>query len=650
MLKYRPDIDGLRAIAVGSVLLYHLKESLLPGGFVGVDIFFVISGYLITKLIVGELSNSGEFSFKRFYLRRIRRLFPALFATLLFSIALAYYLFSPAHLVEFAQSLIASILSISNFFFWNLSGYFDSDSSLKPLLHTWSLSVEEQFYLLWPAILVGLFALNSKKAIPIFIILMGALSLLLNWWFFSEQTFIVNLFSKGDASSSLDIPSTVFYWLPFRVFEFSIGAILVWTGNATNKRAAELTFAVGLLMVLISLFALNSKMEFPGTAALLPCIGAALMIFSGPQHRLSWIVSNKAMVGIGLISYSLYLIHWPLIVFYQYSVGREFSSIEAVLVLSAAVLLAFVMYRFVEQPFRKAKAVKTSVGTQPSNRPFLIGSGLSVLLIIAISANAVASQGWLWRYPADVVAQLSYKKGDYSEFFWANMHSMEVGFENNGKPKVLIIGDSMAADLINVLVAADAVAEMDIATVNVGENCKSLFGLTDQQYKRVYGGASETCRQEHDRILAKQSELAMADTVVLASYWWDENHLNYIASSVSHLKALTDANIMVVGLKVQINNGIWFVSKNAFKPNVHKLRTPPHPKALKLNRKLKEQAADYAYFDLLDLFCNEQGCQRVTKEGYAIVFDDSHLSESGAKFLAQNMRQQEWFNSLLNRH
>lgn len=638
MLKYRPDIDGLRAIAVVSVVLYHLKESLLPGGFVGVDIFFVISGYLITKLIFSELSNNDSFSFKRFYLRRVRRLFPALFATLLFSVALAYYLFSPAHLTEFAQSLIASVFSVSNIFFWHLSDYFDSESTLKPLLHTWSLSVEEQFYFIWPAILVGLFSLKRKPLIPIFIIAMGVASLALNLVAFSQHPVLSNQFSLAD------VKSAAFYWLPFRVFEFSIGAILVWVNLAPRKIVSEAIFAIGLTMVVAAVFALNSKMNFPSTAALLPCIGAALMIISGPSHRLAWLVSNRVIVAIGLISYSLYLIHWPLIVFYKYAIGREFDNAEMAGLLVLAVILASLMYRFIEQPFRKPK----THGKAP-NRKFLVGAASASLLTIMISANAITSKGWLWRYPADMVAQLSYEPGDYTDFFWANINRLESGFNNNGKPKVLIIGDSMAADLVNVLVAADASEQLDIATVAIKENCKSFFGLNDTQYEVVYGGGGKTCRREHARILAKKDLLEGADTIILASYFWNLNRLNYISVSASHVKSLSNAEVMVLGSKTQMNNGIWFLHKNAFSPQGHLLRTPPNPKTAVINNILRKSADSYTYFDLLDLFCDQQGCQRLTKDGFAIIFDDSHVSEQGAKFLAQNVKTTDWFKQLKKR-
>lgn len=657
MLNYRPDIDGLRAIAVASVVLYHLSKSLLPGGFVGVDIFFVISGYLITKLISKELTETSKFSFKTFYLRRVRRLFPALFATLLLSVALAYYLLSPADLIAFSKSLIAAVFSVSNLFFWSEAGYFDTDSSLKPLLHTWSLSVEEQFYFIWPAVLVGLFALNRPRLIPIFVLVVGLLSWLFNEWFFSQQATITSWFGTKDNQSALDIASTAFYWLPFRVFEFSIGAILVWLPKPAIrwKLSAELLFVVGLSMVAWSMIGFDDGIEFPSSAALLPCIGAGLMIYSGPSHGLSLLVSNRVMVGVGLISYSLYLIHWPLIVFYKYYVGDELNALEGLSLGLLALVLAYLMYRFIEQPFRKTKSSSEpqvengQVKRSSPNKAFLRGACVCTTLIVLASVSALISKGWLFRYPAEVVAQLSYKKGDYTEYFWTNIKGHETGFSNSGKPKILVVGDSMAAGLMNVLVAADAKTDIDLASISVRDNCKTLFGLSAAAYQHIYSGAKEICRQEHQRILSKLDLLSEADTVILASYWWDENHLKYVPKSTAHMKALTNARLMVLGLKVQRSDGIWFLSKHAFKPQVDKLRTTPHPKALKINQMLEKQADGYDYFDMLNLFCNSDGCQRVTKDGFAIVFDTTHFSENGARFAAQNVKNTGWYRSLLEK-
>ena len=415
MLAYRPDIDGLRAIAVISVVLFHLEKSLLPGGFVGVDIFFVISGYLITKLIYKELQANGSFSFRNFYLRRLRRLFPALFVTLLFSSLFAIKLLAPADLVEFAKSLVASVFSVSNIFFWDVANYFDSDSDLKPLLHTWSLSIEEQVYFVWPMILV--FLLNRKKAflIPGFIVVMGLASLALNHVFFAHPTKIQSIFSSIE---SFDSSATAFYWLPFRVFEFSVGAIVVWlTSLHSSERHcsslfAELIFVVGLAMIAWSFWQLDSTQAFPSWNALLPCAGAALIIYSGAGfadsgvgHRLTSLLSNRLMVGVGLISYSLYLIHWPVFVFYKYWSDKEFSILEMIALTTLSVILAILMYRFVEQPFRRPKK---------TNKKFVFGVLTAAALLVSVSVHAASSGGWLWRYPSDVIAQLSYKPVSYT--------------------------------------------------------------------------------------------------------------------------------------------------------------------------------------------------------------------------------------------
>lgn len=644
MLTYRPDIDGLRAIAVLSVLAFHLDEHLLTGGFVGVDVFFVISGYLITNLIHKELQAGQGFSFKRFYLRRVRRLFPALFATLGLSVIAAGSLLSPAHLIEFGQSAVAAVLSLSNIYFWNAADYFDSQSQLKPLLHTWSLSVEEQFYFIWPALMVLLFGLGRRWLLPAFVVVMGLLSLALNLWVFSNQAEIASWFGESNNQSTFSAATTAFYWLPFRVFEFAIGAILVWLPQASklNRRGlAEVCFLVGLGMVIYAITQLTSKTEFPSTAALWPCIGAGLMIFSGPHHRLSWLVSNRLAVGVGLISYSLYLLHWPLIVFFRYRNFEPPTTSDQILIAVVSIILAVLFYKFIEQPFRKP-----AQGANASNRPFLTAAAFAALAMIAVNAHAAWSGGWLSRYPAAVVAQLSYKKGDYTEYFWHNLKRLETGFSDSGKPKVLVIGDSMAADFVNVLIEGGTEDDFDLATIPIGDNCKAAFPLTDKQYLALFGGAGDICRRQHDKVLNNVELLKQADTIVLASFWWEFHWAKYVRSSVAWLNQNTDAKIMVLGLKNQNSDGIWFLNKHSLSPNIHKIRTPMNSHAAGLNHALRARQEGYTYFDLLDLFCNAEGCQRVTKQGYVIVFDQAHLSENGARFIGQQIRGTSWFKQL----
>ena len=276
-----------------SVLLFHLDVALFSGGFVGVDAFFVISGFLITRLIRDDVA-AGKFSFTRFYVRRARRIFPALFLTLAATFVAGYLLFSSQHLMRLGGALVSAVFSVSNFYFWGEAGYFDTAAHLKPLLHTWSLGIEEQFYLLWPAILVFTL-LRAPRWAPVALLFVGgALSLFLSEFF-------------------VRWPSIAFYLLPFRAFEFALGAVLVWLNPHRMKSAiwGELWVAAGLGMLGYSIVSFSGETPFPGLNALIPCVGTALIIYGGESRFLSRLLSNPIAVGIGLISYSLYLVHWP---------------------------------------------------------------------------------------------------------------------------------------------------------------------------------------------------------------------------------------------------------------------------------------------------------------------------------------------------
>lgn len=393
--EYRADIDGLRAVAVLAVLLYHLGFEGFQGGFVGVDVFFVISGFLITRLIRAEVLASGTFSFSNFYVRRARRLFPSLFFTLCLSFVLAFLLFSPAHLQRLGGSIVHALLSLGNFFFWSESGYFDADTVVKPLLHTWSLGVEEQYYLLWPLSLV-LLLLKAKRYTPPLIVLSGAISLGLNELFRDGPPAALTAISAAMGSWFADGAATIFYLAPFRVFEFSFGAILVWLvrHQPRNRLALEPLVPIGLLMIAYPVLTYTHETVFPSTNALLPCLGAAVLIYAGQAEWAGRILSNRMAVGIGLISYSLYLIHWPMIVFYKYWTFRPLALPEQVAICVLSLLAAALMYRFVERPFR----IRSGSSAKRLSRPAfgLACTGLSLLLLLP-AANSWANRGWTWR-------------------------------------------------------------------------------------------------------------------------------------------------------------------------------------------------------------------------------------------------------------
>jgi peptidoglycan/LPS O-acetylase OafA/YrhL len=376
-MRYLPQIDGLRGIAVVGVLLFHLGLSQISGGYVGVDVFFVVSGYLITRLIRAEV-RAATFTFKKFYVRRARRLFPALFFTLATSLVAACLLLSPGHLENFATTLAAAILSVSNILFWQESGYFDLTATVKPLLHTWSLGIEEQFYLLWPWLLVLLLRRFPPLVLPT--IAIGAV-----------VSFGLNLAFASKTHA------TIFYLLPFRAFEFAIGALMVWIEQQKPKSAVVLeTLAVaGVALIFWPMLAYTPETAFPTYNALAPCVGTALLIFSGDARYTGLLLRNRIAVGIGLISYSLYLIHWPLIVFYRYLTLAPLDATEQIGLAATSFAAAVAMYRFIERPF-----CRPGVSLRSQVRFVSSAAGLSVALVI-VSGLVAWSGGWPWRIPSE---------------------------------------------------------------------------------------------------------------------------------------------------------------------------------------------------------------------------------------------------------
>jgi len=377
--SYLKHIDGLRALAVLSVLLFHFDVLGASGGFVGVDIFFVISGFLITRLITGEIEETGKFDFANFYFRRIRRLFPALILVLLASSVVVIVLFTPETLFEFGGSLAAAATSTSNIWFWNESGYFESPAQLKPLLHTWSLSVEEQFYLIWPITLFTISIFKSSIVRIGLVICIGAISFLLNY-------ILIH-------SASVNYSKTIFFLAPFRVFEFTIGALGVFLIDKNFIRfrfTQELLGILGISLCILSIVTEDKHSNFPYVYALPSCIGALLIIMAENSYLIRRLLSNKLVVSIGLISYSLYLVHWPILVFAKYIFLDVSSTISILTMFGLSLLLSILLYKFVECPFRNPRS------TVIKSRVHLISISLLVLIFI-LGLSMRFSDGWNWR-------------------------------------------------------------------------------------------------------------------------------------------------------------------------------------------------------------------------------------------------------------
>jgi peptidoglycan/LPS O-acetylase OafA/YrhL len=374
---YRPEIDGLRALAVVAVVLFHYRVPGFSGGFVGVDVFFVISGYLITGLIVKEAAE-GRMSLRQFYERRIRRIFPALFAMLAVATIVAALLFFPVSFARFGKSLLATAVFGSNFEFWREAGYFDVAADQKPLLHLWSIAVEEQFYLVFPALLL-LIGTRSKARLALSVGAIFLASLAFSIW------------------SAHHARTAGYYLLPSRMWELMLGALLAIGAVRIPARWGidQFAAAAGLALIGYSVFRYSHTTPFPGAAALIPCVGAALIIAAGEGAALNRLLRLRAIVFVGLISYSLYLWHWPVYVFARAALFRGPTPFETAALIALSFVLAVLSWRYVEQPFRKRSVAIP--------RPILFrGAGIAISATAACAALLVVSEGLPQRFSPEI--------------------------------------------------------------------------------------------------------------------------------------------------------------------------------------------------------------------------------------------------------
>jgi len=375
-MDYRKEIDGLRALAVLPVILFHAGFETFSGGFVGVDVFFVISGYLITTIILAELEQ-GKFSIVNFYERRARRILPALFLVTLVCIPFAWLWLLPSDMKDFSQSLVAVSVFASNILFWRESGYFDTAAELKPLLHTWSLAVEEQYYVLFPLFLM-LFWKLGKRWILVTLWLVFVASLAVAQW---------GAYAK---------PAAAFYLLPTRGWELLIGAFAAFYLSKANriefgKGLSEFGGWLGVALIIYAVFAYSKATPFPGFYALVPTIGAVLVIlFATQQTTVGKFVGNKAFVGVGLVSYSAYLWHQPLFAILKHSDFDDTKGIYAILI-CLTLVLAFVSWKFVEALFRKSLFLVEGLylSSQRWGVRFLLHSASLVILLMALILESI---------------------------------------------------------------------------------------------------------------------------------------------------------------------------------------------------------------------------------------------------------------------
>ena len=489
---YRREIDGLRAVAVVPVILFHAGMSVFSGGYVGVDVFFVISGYLITSILIAELEQ-GTFSIARFYERRARRILPALFLVMLCCMPFAWMWMLPSELRDFSQSIVAVVFFASNILFWRQEGYFEPAAELKPLLHTWSLAVEEQYYLVFPVFLLLAWRFGRNRVFWA-VCAIAAISLLASEWGWRNR------------------PSANFYLAPTRIWELLIGSMCAFWLTGRQQRPSNLLSLIGLAMIAFANVSFDETIPFPSVYALVPVVGTALIIvFCSADTWVGRLLSARAFVGIGLISYSAYLWHQPLFAFARIRSVFEPSSFLMAALALLSLILAYLSWRYVEKPFRTGKA-----SILPTRGAVFAASTAAAAVFVAIGAAGHFNNGFGTRFSAQIAA-FDKAKADrnastcnFSELTYP-AHPVNRCLTQYGETApVYLLGDNHAMAVsaeLKQLLNSEQISHYDMSY----SGCLPLEG-----FKRFDRGADLKCAQFNRETLAF-ARAKNAKTLVLTS-------------------------------------------------------------------------------------------------------------------------------------
>ena len=593
------------------VVWFHAFPEAIPGGFVGVDIFFVISGFLITGILVRELDQQ-RFSLLGFYMRRIRRIFPALIVVLAVTLVLGWLWMLPAAYAQLSADVFASAAFVSNIALLLQSGYFDVESGKKPLLHLWSLGIEEQFYLFWPLILM--LATRLRLRILAVASVIGIASFALN----------VTLIGSD--------PVATFY-LPFtRAWELLAGAALACGWNLLRQTSAASNWraVIGTLLIAVAAGVLDSKSAFPGWWAVLPVAGAALLLSAPAAWGCRHLLSSPAMVRIGLISYPLYLWHWPLLVFFGIIKFAPLTLLERALIVGLSFALAWLTYRFVEIPFRFGRPSRLRIAG--------LCSGMA--LVALAGGIVVEGRGFDFRLPPEIrdmaEVQTDSSKWRFHQCLLDLGHEMSFAdscVDRNRRPLILLWGDSTAGALLLGLREAQKTHDFGIAQFT-SNSCIPAIN-TD-----VPGVPN--CRAINEKVLALAREIK-PDVVLLHSTWGGP--LDGVAETVKALKQQTSARIIVLGAVPWWKRGLpnevlrYFMLHHRLIPE-RSDRAEPDSSGPRLRAKLAPLGAEF--ISVWDTMCNADGClARIGDTAKDISASDQvHLTEKASVFLIQSIIDQ----------
>lgn len=619
-LTYRPDIDGLRAIAILLVVAFHYYphwiegSKFIQGGFIGVDIFFVISGFLITSIIYKEIA-SNTFSIKSFYIRRIRRIFPALLIMLTSILLFGWYVLLPDEFRMLSKHVLGGIGFSSNFILWNEVGYFDDSADTKPLLHLWSLGIEEQFYIIWPAIL--LFAINKRIFLTISVIFL--ISFLLNILLAQIE------------------PTMIFYSTFTRAWELIIGGIasLLYPKRSryihNNRCLINIFPAIGLMMIVFGVIYINGKNIYPYYYALIPTIGTSFIILGDKNAFINkHLLSNKILVYIGLISFPLYLWHWPLLVLYKTSFDLDAVTLTTrIILLISSFVLASITYHLFEIQIRK-------FGTKAAK--YLVLYSLIMATIACLSFKGIISP----RLNGDQIDKVLSAKADWvfpgNQFTSEFSNGLRYYTATRGKNITLYIGDSnleQYSSRVNLLLKSNNPGLNSAIFVGNQRNCATLELIFADE------NLSPTCKPSYEKLLVLANDFAVKN-VVIAAQW--NNYYDFLENTNLSTKSIKklfgnkniflvltmptgselDPNSMFHGNRftsLSMNNKISF-DLDAFRESTKKVHANIEIIATKINAEI---------LDPIIFLCPNGQCPVTNENGSPLYKDSKHMTSSYAR-------------------
>lgn len=626
-MKYRPEIDGLRAVAVLPVMIFHAGLTLFSGGFVGVDIFFVISGFLITSIIFREI-ESGHFSFINFYERRTRRILPALYFVLISCIPLAWFFLVPDDYYDFSNSLMGVVAFISNIVFWQQFDYFSASAEYIPLLHTWSLAIEEQYYLFFPLLLIALHRYGVKVV------------------FYSLTAIFLGSLLLSQIGSAYK-PSATYYLLPTRFWELLIGSLIALCVryntlniNNLNLEKKNILSMLGIMSIVLSLFVIDKSTPFPSFWALLPTLGTGLIIlFANEGTHVNRLLSQKVFVGIGMISYSAYLWHQPIFAFLRHQYLIPVTQLNMILGLFLSLFLAFISWKYIEAPFRNKN--------KTSRKLIFVSSIIVSLIILFIGWLGVHYEGFKGRFKLnETLSEKSFDipKLDNGWCFYSvdtdrslsigeNGHHCKIGAETAVELNAILFGDSFAGMYEPFW---DKVGKEHHLNINAVTTNWCYPSLTNNYYWANETPAREQCMSNRAYVRSKLSD---TDVVILSAVWSDLPDSNFKEVSTLISTLLEHKNLKVIIMpqpaqfsRASVMRSVYLNGKLEYSSN--------EIKAKESNAILKELAANndrVMFIDRESLFnLQHNASDGYDQNGLPYSFDGAHISIYGSNQAAEN--------------